>query len=467
MKSVTIGLLALGCPLLAATPAFAAPAPARPPPNFLVIIADDLGWNDVGYHGSEIRTPNIDRLARESAELNRFYVYPTCSPTRAAFVTGRYPGRAGILSPLSPTESRTLPAGSVTLGAILHESGYDTALIGKWHLGARPADGPRRFGFDHSYGMLHGAVDKYTHRASNGDLTWHRDDQLLEEPGHADDLITEEAIRFLNRSAARAPGQKTSPFYLHVAFGHVHLPFQEEARWTAPYEKSIESPSRRLYAGSVAHMDHNIGRLLAALHDAKLDEDTLVVFFSDNGGIKGPYHWSGAASRGWYNGKFAGPVYDKIGDNRPLRGGKGAVYEGGVRVPALARWPGRLAPGRVEQVMAVTDLFPTLVGLAGGRVPGNLDGIDVWPHLTRRERALSRTLLWQTPSQLALRHGDWKLVHHGGSAEKGKNELYNLGTDPGEEKDLAGAMPERCAELGEELRRILPPAAGKNLPGSR
>lgn len=418
--------------------------PANRRPNILVILADDVGWNDVGFHGSEIKTPNLDRIAREGVELRQFYVHPTCSPTRAAFLTGRNPGRFGILTPLGTRDARTLPKDTVTLARLLREAGYATALIGKWHLGWRTKDGPRQYGFDFSYGMLHGAVDKYTHRTRNGDLTWHRNDHLLEEAGHADDLITGEALRYLQRR------DRSKPFFLYVPFGHAHVPLQEEEKWIAPYRKTIENESRRLFAASVTHLDDNVGRLLAALRAEGLRDNTLVVFFSDNGGQQ-KHLWSRAEEN--YGGKFADN--DRLGNNAPLRGWKEEVYEGGIRVPAILHWPGTLKPARVEQVVSVNDLLPTLSGLAGVAAPRELDGCDVWPFAIGNARNAERVLYWQMPRQLALRKGDWKLVRDGAESEQGRGELFNLAADPNETNDLAKIEAAKLAELQRELQRLL------------
>lgn len=426
-------------------------APAKEGPSILLIIADDLGWNDVGYHGSEIRTPNLDRLAREGVQLDHFYVHPTCSPTRAALLTGRHPGHFGITSPLGLTDTRVIPKGTPTLATGLGVAGYSTALVGKWHLGPRAADGPRQYGFERSYGMLHGAVDKYTHRDGAGTLTWHRDDQPLEEKGHADDLIANEAIRLLEASRS-----DPRPFFLQLAFGHGHLPLQEELARIDSYRDTIPIASRRLYAASVTHMDENVGRVLAALRASGRERDTLVIFFSDNGGIAGPLAWRGGETGAWYGDKFPNR-YEKLGDNHPLRGGKGEVYEGGIRVPAIVRWPDGLDGGRkVSQPVQVNDVLPTLAALAGAPPPAGVDGIDFWPSLRRDAPLLSRTLIWETPKAFALRQGDWKLIHHGAALESGKAELYDLAADPLETNDLARVETVRTTALKLELVRRLP-----------
>jgi arylsulfatase A-like enzyme len=265
----------------------AAPAPleaggqqadaAKRPPNFVILIADDLGWSDVGYHKSEIHTPNLDRWAREGVRLERYYVYPTCSPTRAGLLTGRNPSRFGIQAPIAGRSTETLPDETMTLARALKARGYVSALMGKWHLGLRPEVGPRRFGFDRSYGYFHGQIDPYTHLYKNGDRSWHRDDRFTDEEGHATDLIAAEAVRFLETKRAQ-------PFLLWVAFSVPHHPLQEDEKWTTPYMSTISDRWRRMYAASVSHMDAAIGQIVEALEKSGKAGETIVLFTSDNGG---------------------------------------------------------------------------------------------------------------------------------------------------------------------------------------
>ncbi len=328
-----------------------AAAAADRPPNIVVIIADDLGWKDVGYHGSEIRTPHIDKLATAGVRLERHYVYPTCSPTRAGLLTGRNPSRFGIHAPIAGRSEQRLPSGTPTLASILRTRGYTTALLGKWHLGLRPEVGPRQYGFDQTYGYLHGQLDQYTHLYKNGDRSWHRNDSFVDEKGHATDLIAGEAVRFIAT-------QRSKPFFLWVAFSVPHFPLQEEDKWVAPYSSSIKDPSRRLYAASVTHMDAGIGRIIAALEKAGKLSETVIFFTSDNGGQQ-EYH-----SEVDYGGKHGpNPV---LGNNRPLRGWKTDLYEGGVRVPAFVYWA---RPSQAQGASGTSQL-PRLVpyvGTSGGR----------------------------------------------------------------------------------------------------
>jgi arylsulfatase A-like enzyme len=412
------------------------PAPAdepKSPPNILLLIADDLGWRDIGYHDSEVRTPNLDKLAGTGVRLERHYVYPTCSPTRAGLLTGRAPSRFGIYAPIDGRSTASLPADVPTLAKVLKGRGYVTALFGKWHLGLRPEVGPRKFGFDQSYGYLHGQLDQYTHLYKNGDRTWHRNDEFLEEKGHATDLIADEAVRFL--SAKRA-----APFFLYVAFSVPHVPLQEEDKWLAPYKDSIKDPSRRAYAASITHLDDAVGRVVAALEKAGQRDNTLVLFTSDNGGQR-----NNPASTD-YGGRH-GP-YPTLGDNRPWRGWKGELYEGGIRVPAFVSWPGRLKAGVLRETVSCLDWFPTCARLAGATVEADwkIEGRDVWPLLTGEERKpTARTLYWSTPNAAAVLDGDWKLIVP--QRRAGAVELYNLADDPGEKKNRAEENPAKLDAL--------------------
>ena len=249
------------------------------PPNVLLIVSDNQGWKDIGYNGSEIRTPVLDRLAENGVRLDQFYVYPMCSPTRAALMSGRAPSRYGILGAIGQRSRQALPTETVTLADSLKACGYRTAITGKWHVGLRPETGPLQYGFDQSYGFFHGQIDKLTHRYKNGDRSWHRNDRFVDEAGHSLNLITDEAVRFLE-------ADHDEPFFLYVPYGAPHPPLQESEEWVRPYETTIDSPSRRLYAAAVTHMDTAIGRLIETLERTGRRDDTLVVFFSDNGAIQ-------------------------------------------------------------------------------------------------------------------------------------------------------------------------------------
>jgi arylsulfatase A-like enzyme len=423
--------------LLAITVAPCFAAETTRPPNILFLIADDLGWRDIGYHDSEIRTPNLDKLARAGVRLERHYVCPTCSPTRAGLLTGRNPSRFAIHGPIGDRSKQALPADTLTLSRLLKERGYFTALAGKWHLGLRPEVGPRQYGFDQTYGYLHGQLDQLSHVYKNGDRTWHRNDVFLDEKGHATDLIADEAVRVIET-------KRKEPFFLWVAFSVPHYPLQEEAKWLAPYQESIKDPSRRLYAASVAHMDAAIGRIIDALEKSGQLKETFILFTSDNGGQKD----YGSAKD--YEGKH-GP-YPTLGDNRPLRGWKGELYEGGIRVPAFVSWPGHLQPRAVAETVSYLDWLPTLARLTGAKVAASskLEGRDVWPLLSGNgEKTAAPRLYWNTGSALGILEDDWKFIV---PQRKGAlAELYRLTDDPSEKKNLAEDNPKKVEALTKSL----------------
>ena len=415
----------------------AAAAAAGRPPNIVVIVADDLGWRDVGYHGSEIRTPHIDKLAAAGVKLERHYVYPTCSPTRAGLLTGGNPSRFGIHAPIAGRSEQSLPSGTPTLASILRTCGYTTALLGKWHLGLRPEVGPRQYGFDQTYGYLHGQLDQYSHLYKNGDRSWHRNDSFVEETGHATDLIAGEAVRFITT-------QRSKPFFLWVAFSVPHFPLQEEDQWVAPYLSSIQDPSRRLYAASVTHMDAGIGRITGALEKTGKLSETLIFFTSDNGGQQ-EYH-----SEVDYGGKHGpNPV---LGDNRPLRGWKTDLYEGGVRVPAFVYWRDRLKPKVLQAPVSYLDWRPTLAHLASARVSDQwkLEGRNVWSLLSGQgAEPPAPTLYWNVGDSAAVLQENWKLIVR--QQDPNAAELYDLARDAVEKTNLAAKESGKV----EQLRGVL------------
>lgn len=408
-------------------------------PNIVIFVSDDTGWNDVGYHNPDIKTPNIDRLVQQGVELDHFYVSPVCSPTRAALLTGRPPSRFGILEPIAGKSELALPRETVTLAQLLRRNGYQTAITGKWHLGLRPEVGPKQYGFDYSYGYFHGQLDQYTHIYKNGDRTWHRNDQFVDEEGHATDLITREAIRFIKKLR-----DKVRPFFLYVPFSVPHFPVQEEERWVNLYP-NIENDSRRRYAAAMTHKDHGMGQIMAALEDENLIQDTLVIYFSDNGGQE---KW--AAGPDNYSGKFQ--PCDQLGDNRPLRGWKGELYEGGIRVPAVVYWQGKLPSIKVSETIDVQDWYPTIANLVGAKISAdwNIAGVNVWTVL-HGAKLPQRVLYWRTNKQFAVRKGNWKLIHNGQSLDHGDEELFDLQHDPHEQRNLLLAFPEIVKELRAEM----------------
>lgn len=428
-------MLARACASISLILAFAgttAPAAAAEKPNILIVVADDLGWADVGFHSPRIKTPNLDRLAKDGLALDQHYVAPVCSPTRTGLMTGRYWSRFGVNSPVN---RRCLAFDTVTLAAALKSVGYDTAITGKWHLGSKPEWGPRKFGFDHSYGSLAGGVGPYDHRYKTGPYsqTWHRDDVLIEEQGHVTDLIAAEAVRWLETRTER-------PFFLYLPFTAVHIPIDEPQQWLDA-NPQIQDVNERLFAAVTTHMDDALGRVLAALERTNKRHNTLVIFFSDNGGYP-----TARNDDPKYPGKYrSGPVG---GCNEPLRGMKTELYEGGIRTAALANWPGRLPRGTLRAPIHVADWMPTLCRLVGYEPPKDLhwDGRDVWP-LLQGKPVQPRTLYWLGVNgrSAAVRDGDWKLI----VAKQGKqpDELFDLAADPYEKNNLAAAQPERVARL--------------------
>jgi arylsulfatase A-like enzyme len=410
---------------------------AAPRPNIVFVLADDLGFADVGYHGSDVLTPHVDRLAAEGTRLEYHYVYPVCSPTRIGLIAGRGPSRYGVLGAIAGKSGQHLPPETFTIADALRAAGYTTHISGKWHLGLNTKFGPTQYGFDTTYGYLHGQIDPYTHHYKFGDRTWHRNDIFCDEEGHATDLITNEAVRVIEEEHSR-------PFFLYVAYSVPHYPLDEPAEELAPYEGRIADPWRKLYAASVTHMDAGVGRIVAALEGSGQRANTLLVFASDNGGQQS---WNAPQSE--YDGRYR--PHTTLGNNLPLRGWKGQLYEGGIRVPAVVNWPGRVPSGKiVEAPVSILDWMPTFSALAGYQPEESLDleGTNVWPQITGSRPAEVRTFYWKTGGQLAIRQGGWKLV----TDSRGQNaQLYNIAEDPLESADLASRHPQRVEELAKTL----------------
>lgn len=411
-------------------------------PNIVFIMADDLGWADVAFHGGNVATPHLDQLAADSVELTQHYVAPVCTPTRVGLLTGRYWSRFGVTT---PRNERCLPWDTVTLPKALGESGYDTCLVGKWHLGSLPEWGPSRFGFQHSYGSLAGGVNSLGHFYKKGPYsrTWHRNGELLVEKGHVTDLLTAEAIQWIN-------GRKERPFFLYVPYTAVHLPVDEPQEWLDRVPSDITGEVPRHYAACVMHLDDSVGKILKTLRDAGKSKNTLVVFTSDNGGSTAENN----DTRYPFNTYPAGRL---PGNNSPLRGKKGDVYEGGIRVPTLVHWPGKLKPGKVDAPAHICDWMPTFCSLANYRPATDLhwDGHDIGPSIAGKMKPEPRTLYWAGTNfrSAALREGDWKLVVKG-SGEKATRELFNLAKDPNESHDLAEKIPDRVSQLTGKLAAV-------------
>lgn len=414
---------------------------AATPPNIVFIMADDLGWADLAFHGGNAPTPHLDKLAKEGLELTQHYVAPVCSPTRASLMTGRYWSRFGITTPHS---GRALPWETITLPKALKSVGYETCLTGKWHLGSKPEWGPSQFGFDHSYGSLGGGVGPYNHRYKEGEYThtWHRNGELIEEQGHATDLITREALQWLGKRGGK-------PFFLYVPFTAVHLPLKEPQEWLNRVPAEISGEVPRQYAACIMHLDDAVGQIVAALEKSGQRQNTLLIFTSDNGGSTSENN-----DRKYPADDYA--VGSLPGNNTPLRGQKGDLYEGGIRVPTIASWPGTLKAGRFETPIHISDWMPTFCALAGYREQADLkwDGRNLWPILSGQEPAKERTLYWTGPNfrASAVRQGDWKLiVTLGKDKAEGQVELFDLAHDPEEKRNLAAQQPDQVAALKARL----------------
>ena len=411
-------------------------------PNIVLIVADDLGWADVGWHGDEIKTPHLDRLAAAGAKLEQFYVQPVCSPTRAALMTGRYPMRHGLqVGVVRPWAQYGLPLEERTLPQALKEAGYETAISGKWHLGHyRPEYLPTRRGFDHQYGHYNGAIDYFTHMRDGGS-DWHRDDRESRDEGYSTHLIARESVRIV------AEHDRSRPLFLYIPFNAVHAPHQVPSRYKEPYSGLAEP--RRTYAGMVAAMDEAVGRIVAAIDRKGMRPDTLFLFTSDNGG----------------------PAPGRVTSNGPLRGRKGTLYEGGVRVPAFATWEGRIKPGSVVNApLHAVDWYPTLLKLGGVSLDQKtpLDGRDAWPAIAAGQSTPHEEILLNTsPQSGAIRVGDWKLILSGKGGATGDEEagaptpgrkgrrmesveLFNIAADPYESRNLA---PENAGKVNEMRAR--------------
>jgi arylsulfatase A-like enzyme len=401
-------------------------------PNVVLFLADDLGFRDVGYQGSRIETPNIDRLSKAGLRMNRFHAFPLCSPTRAALLTGRNPVRyALVYSVVRPWSHYGLSPEEKTIADVFHAAGYQTAITGKWHLGHTHARLlPNARGFDHFYGHLNGAIDYFEH--TRGDAPdWQRNGETVKEKGYSTDLVAAEASRWIQKR------DRSKPFFLYVPWNAPHGPLQAPDDLIQKYA-SIREPKRRTYAAMVTAMDRGIGSVVQTLEQEKILDDTIVVFLSDNGGPRG----AGA-------------------DNGDLRAGKANVFEGGVRVPALIHWPKALKPGASEQVATVLDLLPTLAAAAGVPVSGTkpLDGMNLWPLLEAGKTEPRQELFFAVqaetgPKQHALRSGDWKYIRIDASDKGPEQEfLFNVVEDPTEKNDRSKEQPEKVKDLKQRMAK--------------
>lgn len=434
----------------------------RRPPNVVLLIADDLGYGELGCQGNaEIPTPHIDRLASTGVRCTQAYVTaPNCSPSRAGLFTGRTPTRFGY--EFNPIGARNedpgtgLPKSETTIAECLHAVGYSTALLGKWHLGGTADFHPQRRGFDEFFGFLHeghyyvpspweGTTTMLRRRVLPGNEVRYRvSDALIysshmghDEPAYDannpilrggqpvteseyfTDALTREAISFVNR-------YRDAPFFLCVTYNAVHSPLQAKQE-TLKQFSGIQDVHRRIFAAMLSDLDQSVGKILDALATNQLREQTLILFLSDNGG----------------------PTRELTSSNAPLRDGKGSTYEGGLRVPFIVNWPGMLPGDAVSnEVISSLDIMPTLAQACGATLPRDVEGQDLLPLLTNPlAKAEPRTLYWRQGKRAALRQGPWKIVSPSMRAAERNWELYNMDSDIGETRDLAGELPQKLNEL--------------------
>jgi arylsulfatase A len=431
--------LALGCALVSLTLSVSTAQAPQQRPNVVMVIMDDLGYGDVGSYGApDVQTPNIDRLAREGVKLTDFYAnHANCSPTRTGFITGRYQQRFGIESPLQWDDKRHLPPSDTSLPRLLKNTGYATGLIGKWHLGAEAESGPNRHGFDEFWGFRRGAVDYYTHNVATTSAVklpapvhdLYHNEQPATSTAYLTDEITSRAEAFIQQRAS-------GPFFLEVAYNATHWPFQRPdlAEGKRGWDHYRETGTRADYVAILERADRGIGRILDALDRLKLTQNTLVIFTSDNGG-----EW--------------------LSRNAPLFHRKSTLWEGGIRVPLLLRWPARLAAGKTSAQVGITmDLTASILAAAGVKPPDSYrpEGVDL-VGLLQKGTIVDRTLFWRLPpapnatgtpptTQRAARRGQWKYVD-----DRGQYFLFDLVKDPGERHDLA----QQHASLVSDLRALV------------
>jgi len=425
-------------------------APAQetaPPPNIVFILADDLGWTDLGCQGSKYyETPHIDRLAREGMNFSCWYNCQNCTPTRAALLSGQHPVRTGIFTVgslergqaedrkmLVPVNETNLPLDRKTMADLLKQAGYATGMFGKWHIGQKGPYHPGRRGFDEAVVSMGKHFDFATSPF-----------EKVPEGTYLADWITGKSLDFITR-------HKDRPFFLYVPHFGVHSPYQAKEELVARFKNKAAAGGHgnAVYAAMIASLDESVGRILAKLDELKLADNTIVIFSSDNGGVGG------------YDGGGKGPT-----TNRPLRGGKGMLYAGGIRVPFLIRWPAHVPPGKTcPHPVQHVDLYPTVLELARAKKPPPqpLDGESLVPLLKDPTAKLKREAIyfhfpgylegygtkeWRTAPVGGIQAGDWKLLEF---FETGSVELYNLVEDVGERKNLATALPERTAAMRERL----------------
>ncbi|HEX8522056.1 MAG TPA: sulfatase [Tepidisphaeraceae bacterium] len=392
----------------------------------MLIVADDLGYADIGAQGvlHDVKTPNIDSIAAHGVRFTNGYVSaPVCSPSRAGFLTGRYQQRFGHELNPAPAYDGTfgLPLEQVTIANEFKRAGYVTGMIGKWHLGSQPDYRPPKRGFDEYFGFLGGAHVYFKPGAGTNALR--RGDEPVDEKEYLTDAITREAVSFIDH-------HQDAPFFLYVPFNAVHTPQQAPSRYQERFNDEKDE-QRKLMLAMLSAEDDGVGKILAKLREAKLEEKTLVVFLSDNGG----------------------PTPGNGSRNTPLRGFKGQLWEGGIRIPFMTEWKGRIPPGKVlDQPVIALDIFPTVLAAIGlePRKELKLDGVNLLPWLEgSRTDPPHQTLYWRFKPQWAIREGDWKLL----GTRAGETLLFDLSRDPGEANDVAKDKPDVAQRLREKFNQ--------------
>ena len=423
MNNVTRHLLAL-LSLCLACSAFTLAQGMRKP-NVIFILVDDMGYADLSSYGSkDIRTPNIDRLAKEGVKLTQAYSNgPVCTPTRAALMTGRYQQRVGLEWAIpAGIKEPGLPVEETSLARMLKNNGYGTALFGKWHLGYKPEFSPNAHGFDEYFGIPSGNVDMYSHQEINGTHRLYEQDKEVFVEGYLTEHLARRSVDFVKR-------QKNNPFFLYLAFNAVHWPFQQPNRPdTVRTRETWLTGTRADYIAMMHSVDAAVGQVLNTLDQQGIANDTLVIFTSDNGG-------------------------ERLSDMGPYFNTKGTLWEGGIHVPGLARWPASLPKGKVSNQAAITmDWTATILAAAGVKPERQLDGINLLPILQNKQPEQERTLCWRIDRagfrQQAIRSGKWKLVTQATSVDV---LLFDLERDPGERRNLFYEHQEKVKELRTKL----------------
>jgi arylsulfatase A-like enzyme len=435
-QTIIMKTLTLISAILTASAASGLAAEVRP--NILVIVADDLGYGDLGVHGGkDVPTPNIDALAARGVRCTNGYVSaPYCSPSRAGLLTGRYQTRFGHeFNPHVGDETKLgLPLDQRTIADHLRSANYATALIGKWHLGFSQEHQPQSRGFDEFFGFLVGGHNYLLHpdakprfgSAHSYDMIY-RGRQVQKLDGYATDLFTDEAIAFVDRNGAK-------PWFLYLAYNAVHTPLEVLKKYGDRVPASITNPDRRGYLSLLIGLDDAVGRVMLRLRETGHEKDTLIFFFSDNGG-------PGRKPFLAYNSAV----------NTPLRGDKGQTLEGGIRVPFFVSWPGKLPAGKTfDQPVTALDVLPTVCSAAGATLPADLDGLNLLPHLAgETDSVLHESIFWRFGPQKAIRQGRWKLVDWRDFETKRNSgwELFDLANDSGEKNNLAASKPDLVAKM--------------------